>query len=297
MGKLIRCITNDGAVMAVCVDTTDIVAKAEEYHKTSAVVTAALGRLLTAASMMGNMLKGADNSLTVRVAGDGPVGTLVAASDFEGNVRGYVTNSIVEVPLNAKGKLDVGGAVGRGTLYVIKDLGLKEPYVGQVPLTTGEIAEDVTAYYAISEQIPTVCALGVLVNPDLTVKSAGGFIIQLLPGAVDEDITKLEDGVNGLEPVTKMLSEGKTPLDILKLALKNFEFEVLYEQNVEYKCKCSRARTESAFKSIGNEDIEEMIVSGEDQEVVCHFCNKRYIFTTEELKKLLKSKTEKTQKT
>ncbi len=293
MGKLIRCITNEGAVMAVCADTTDIVAKAEEYHKTSAVVTAALGRLLTATSMMGNMLKGADNSLTVRVQGDGPAGTLVAASDFDGNVRGYVTNPVVELPLNEKGKLDVGGAVGGGTLFIIKDLGLKEPYVGQVPLTTGEIAEDITAYYAISEQIPTVCALGVLVNPDLTVKSAGGFIIQLLPGAVDSDIEKLEDGVNGLEPVTKMLSDGKTPLDILKLALKNFEFEVLYEQEVEYKCKCSRARTEAAFKSIGKEDIEEMIASGEDQEVVCHFCNKRYIFTPEELKKLLKNKSEK----
>ena len=293
MGKLIRCITNEGAVMAVCIDSTDIVAKAEEYHKTSAVVTAALGRLLTATSMMGNMLKGADNSLTVRVQGDGPVGTLVAASDSEGNVRGYVTNPVVELPLNAKGKLDVGGAVGGGTLFIIKDLGLKEPYVGQVPLTSGEIAEDITAYYAISEQIPTVCALGVLVNPDLTVKSAGGFIIQLLPGAFDSDIEKLEDGVNSLEPVTKMLSDGKTPLDILKLALKNFEFEVLYEQEVEYKCKCSRARTEGAFASIGDDDLQEMIDSGENQEVVCHFCNERYIFTPEDLKRILKNKSEK----
>ncbi len=293
MGKLIRCITNDGAVMAVCVDTTDIVAKAEQYHKTSAVVTAALGRLLTAASMMGNMLKGSDNSLTVRVAGDGPAGTLVAASDFDGNVRGYVTNPVVELPLNNKGKLDVGGAVGSGTLYVIKDLGLKEPYVGQVPLVTGEIAEDITSYFAVSEQIPTVCALGVLVNPDLTVKSAGGFIIQLLPGALDSDITKLEEGINDLEAVTKMLSDGKTPLDILKLALKNFDFEVLYEQEVEYKCKCSRKRTEAAFASIGKEDIEEMIESGETIEVVCHFCNKRYYFTPDDLKKVLKNKSQK----
>ncbi len=293
MGKLIRCITNDGAVMATCIDSTDIVAKAEEYHKTSAVVTAALGRLLTATSMMGNMLKGSDNSLTVRVQGDGPVGTLVAASDFDGNVRGYVTNPVVELPLNSKGKLDVGGAVGGGTLFVIEDLGLKEPYVGQVPLTSGEIAEDITAYYAISEQIPTVCALGVLVNPDLTVKSAGGFIIQLLPGATDSDIQKLEDGVNSLEAVTKMLSDGKTPLDILKLALKNFDFEVLYEQKAEYKCKCSRARTEAVFASIGDDDIKEMIDSGEDQEVICHFCNKRYVFTPQDLKKVVKNKSEK----
>ncbi len=293
MGNLIRCITNDGAVMAVCIDSTDIVAKAEKYHKTSAVVTAALGRLLTATSMMGNMLKGADNSLTVRIQGDGPIGTLVAASDFDGNVRGYVTNPVVELPLNAKGKLDVGGAVGGGTLFIIKDLGLKEPYVGQVPLTTGEIAEDITAYYASSEQIPTVCALGVLVNPDLTVKSAGGFIIQLLPGAMDSDIEKLEDGVNGLEAVTKMLSDGKTPLDILKLALKNFEFEVLYEQQVEYKCKCSRSRTETALASISDDDLQEMIDSNESQEVVCHFCNERYIFTQNDLKMILKNKSEK----
>lgn len=293
MGNLIRCITNDGAVMAVCIDSTDIVAKAEKYHKTSAVVTAALGRLLTATSMMGNMLKGADNSLTVRIQGDGPIGTLVAASDFDGNVRGYVTNPVVELSLNAKGKLDVGGAVGGGTLFIIKDLGLKEPYVGQVPLTTGEIAEDITAYYASSEQIPTVCALGVLVNPDLTVKSAGGFIIQLLPGAMDSDIEKLEDGVNGLEAVTKMLSDGKTPLDILKLALKNFEFEVLYEQQVEYKCKCSRSRTETALASISDDDLQEMIDSNESQEVVCHFCNERYIFTQNDLKMILKNKSEK----
>ncbi len=293
MGNLIRCITNDGAVMAVCVDSTDIVAKAEKYHKTSAVVTAALGRVLTATSMMGNMLKGADNSLTVRIQGDGPVGTLVAASDFDGNVRGYVTNPVVELPLNAKGKLDVGGAVGGGTLFIIKDLGLKEPYVGQVPLTSGEIAEDITAYYAISEQIPTVCALGVLVNPDLTVKSAGGFIIQLLPGATDSDIEKLEEGVNSLEAVTKMLSDGKTPLDILKLALKNFEFEVLYEQQVEYKCKCSRTRTEGALASISDDDLREMIESKEPQEVVCHFCNEKYVFTPDDLKMILKNKSEK----
>lgn len=293
MGKLIRCITNDGAVMATCIDSTDIVAKAEGYHKTSAVVTAALGRLLTAASMMGNMLKGEDNSLTVRIQGEGPAGTLVAASDSDGNVRGYVTNPVVELPLNAKGKLDVGGAVGGGTLFVIKDLGLKEPYIGQLPLTSGEIAEDITAYYAVSEQIPTVCALGVLVNPDLTVKSAGGFIIQLLPGAMDSDIEKLEDGVNGLESVTKMLSDGKTPLDILKLALKNFEFEVLYEQDVEYKCKCSRTRTEGALASIADDDLKEMIDSGESQEVVCHFCNERYIFTSQDLKNILKNKSKK----
>jgi molecular chaperone Hsp33 len=276
--------------MATCVDTTDIVAKAEQIHGTSAVITAALGRLLTATSMMGNMLKAENGSVTVRVAGEGAAGTVVAVSDVDGNVRGYSTNPIVELPLNDKGKLDVGGAIGGGTLFVIKDLGLKEPYVGQIPLVSGEIAEDITAYYAVSEQIPTVCALGVLVNPDLTVKAAGGFIIQLLPGAMDSDITKLEDSVNGLESVTKMLSDGKTPLDILGLALKNFEFEVLYEQKIEYKCNCSRERTEKVLSSIGIDDLEEMVSDGKDVETVCHFCNKHYIFTPKEVQKIIERK-------
>lgn len=293
MGKLIRCITSEGAVMATCVDTTDIVSKAEQYHKTSAVVTAALGRLLTAASMMGNMLKGKDNSITVRIAGDGAIGNLVAAADYNGDVRGYVTNPVVELPLNAKGKLDVGGAIGGGILHVIKDLGLKEPYVGQIELTTGEVAEDITAYYAISEQIPTVCALGVLVNPDLTVKQAGGFIIQLLPGAMESDIVKLENAVNELEPITKMMDEGKTPSDILALALKNFEYEVLYEQEVSYKCKCSRERTKAALSCIGDKDMEEMIAEGKDIKVDCHFCDKSYLFSTAELKNIVKEKQEK----
>ena len=282
--------------MATCVDTTDIVSTAERYHKTSAVVTAALGRLLTAACMMGNMLKGKDDTLTVRIAGDGPAGTLVAASDSDGNVRGYVTNPVVEIPLNAKGKLDVGGAVGAGTLYVIKDLGLKEPYVGQIPLTTGEIAEDITAYYAISEQIPTVCALGVLVNPDLTVKSAGGFIIQLLPGAAESDIAGLEEAVNALEPVTKMLSEGKSPEDILAAALKNFEYEVLYEQEVSYRCKCSRERTEAALACIGDADLKEMADDGKNIEVSCHFCDKTYVFTPEDIVRIAAEKNKKVRK-
>jgi len=182
MAKLIRCITSDGQVMVSAIDSTDIVAKSEQLHKTSAVCTAALGRLLTATSLMGNMLKSEDNTITVKLAGDGPAGSLIAAADYKGNVRGYVMNPVVEIPLKENGKLDVSGAVGtNGTLYVIKDLGLKDPYNGFVPITSGEIAEDITAYYAISEQVPTVCALGVLVNPDLSVRKAGGYIIQLLP--------------------------------------------------------------------------------------------------------------------
>ena len=184
MGKLIRCITSDGSVAALAADSTDVVGKAEKIHVTSAVTTAALGRLLTAASLMGSNMKGTDDSLTLKVNGGGPSGSVIAVADSGGNVRGYVQNPIVEIPLNKYGKLDVGGAVGKdGYLTVMKDLGLKEPYIGQVPLVSGEIAEDITSYYAVSEQIPTVCALGVLVDRDLSVKAAGGFLIQLLPMA------------------------------------------------------------------------------------------------------------------
>lgn len=284
MGKLIRCITSNGQVMATAVDTTDIVNRAEKIHTTSAVVTAALGRLLTAASMMGNMLKGKDNSLTLRVQGGGPVGSLIAVSDFNGDVRGYVTNPVVELPLNEKGKLDVGRAVGKeGNLYVIKDLGLKEPYNGMVPLVSGEIAEDITAYYALSEQTPTVCALGVLVNPDLSVKVAGGYIIQLLPAAENATIDKLEDGIKDIESVTKMLSSGMSPEDIIRRALKNFEVEVLYSQDIEYKCNCSKQRVETALISMGKQELESMAEEMDGAEINCHFCDKVYKFTKEEI--------------
>ncbi len=287
MGKLIRCITSNGQVMATAVDTTDIINRAEQIHTTSAVVTAALGRLLTAASMMGNMLKGKDNSLTLRVQGGGPVGALIAVADFNGDVRGYVTNPVVELPLNEKGKLDVGTAVGKeGNLYVIKDLGLKEPYNGMVPLISGEIAEDITAYYALSEQTPTVCALGVLVNPDLSVKVAGGYIIQLLPAAENATIDKLEDGIKDIPSVTKMLSDGMSIEDILRRALKNFEVEVLYSQEIEYKCNCSKGRVEKALISMGKAELESMAAEMDEANVNCHFCDKVYKFTKAEIASL-----------
>lgn len=289
MGKLVRCITSDGAVMATAVDSTDIVAEAERIHCTSAVVTAALGRLLTAASMMGNMLKSEGNSLTLRLSGNGPAGSVIAVSDWEGNVRGYAMNPVVELPLNAKGKLDVAGAVGReGTLFVMKDLGMRDPYNGHVPLVSGEIAEDITAYYAISEQIPTVCALGVLVNPDLTVKVAGGYIIQLLPGADEATIEKLEKSIEGMKSVTQMLDSGITPEEMIKTALKDFEVEVLYTQEVAYKCNCSKERVEKALISIGREDLEKIAQEEESTEVKCHFCDKAYTFKSAELLKLAK---------
>ncbi len=291
MGKLIRCITSDGLVMATALDSTDIVAEAERIHKTSAVVTAALGRLLTAGSLMGNMLKSEGNSLTLRLAGGGPAGNLTVVSDWQGNVRGYVSNPVVEIPLNPKGKLDVAGAVGKtGNLYVTKDLGLKEPYNGCIPLVSGEIAEDITAYYAVSEQIPTVCALGVLVNPDLTVKVAGGYIIQLLPAAGEDTIELIEKGMKDIPSVTAMLNEGETPLSMLKRALSEFEVEVLYEQEVNYKCNCSRERIETALITLGAEELNKMAEELPEVEVSCHFCDKSYKFSPNEIRFLTKNK-------
>lgn len=290
MGKLIRCITSDGLVMATALDSTDIVAEAERLHKSSAVVTAALGRLLTATSMMGNALKGKSNTITVKVEGDGPAGALIAVADSNGDVRGYAVNPVVEIPLKENGKLDVCGAVGtQGTLFVIKDLGLKEPYNGFVPLSTGEIAEDVAAYYAISEQIPTVCALGVLVNPDLTVRVAGGYIIQLLPAACgyEEVISKLENNIKVMKPITTLLDEGKTIEEIVKIALDGFEVEVLSEQEATYKCNCSRERFERALKSISAEELRAMADEMEKAETVCQFCGSVYTFTNDEIRSFL----------
>ena len=290
MGKLIRCITTDGLVMATAVDTTDIVGRAEQIHGTSAVVTAALGRLLTAGSMMGNMLKSKDNSITLRLAGGGPAGNIIVVSDWQGDVRGYVGNPVVEIPLNPKGKLDVAGAVGKtGNLYVTKDLGLKEPYNGCIPLVSGEIAEDITAYYAISEQIPTVCALGVLVNPDLTVKVAGGYIIQLLPAAGEDTIELIEKGMKNMPSVTALLNSGETPLSIIKKALSEFEVEVLYEQDIFYRCNCSKERIETALITLGKEELCKMADEMETVEVKCHFCDKVYNFSPNEVRNLSKN--------
>ena len=287
MGKLIRCITSDGAVMASAIDSTDIVGEAERLHKTSAVVTAGLGRLLTATSMMGNMLKGENDAITVKIDGNGPVGALTAVADSKGNVRGYAQNPIVEIPLKENGKLDVSGAVGtNGNLTVIKDLGLKEPYNGFVPVVSGEIAEDITSYYAVSEQIPTVCALGVLVNKDLSVRKAGGYIIQLLPAAGEDTISRLEENLKKIRPVTEQLDDGVNILDIVKGALDGFETEVLYEQEVYYKCRCSRERTEKTLRSLGKDELTKIAAEMPQVEVLCHFCGKSYVFTKDEIEKI-----------
>ncbi len=292
MGKLIRAITSDGCVTAIAVDSTDIVAKAENLHKTSAVMTAALGRLLTAASLMGDMLKNKEDSLTLKIDGKGPAGSLIAVSDYKGNVRGYAVNPRVEIPLKENGKLDVSGAVGKdGVLYVIKDLGLKEPYNGYVPIASGEIAEDIAAYYAVSEQIPTVCALGVLVNPDLTVRKAGGYIIQLLPAAHgdEEIISKLENNVRKIKPISELLNEGKSIEEIVKAVLDGFETEILDSSDSKYLCTCSRERFKRALKSLGKVQLEEFAENPEDIEIRCEFCNKTYDFKNEEIKDIINS--------
>lgn len=288
MGKIVRYITEDGSAFVIAADTTDMVGMAEQIHKTSAVNTAALGRLMTAASMMGDMLKGKDDSITLRMNGGGPAGSLIAVSDSEGNARGYVQNPVVEIPSNEKGKLDVKGTVGtNGYLYVMKDIGLKEPYVGQTEIISGEIAEDITNYFVSSEQTPSVCALGVLVNPDLTVAAAGGFIIQLLPFCPDEVISKIEYAVETLEPVTAMLSKGMTPDDIAKAAMKGLELSKLDESEIEYRCNCSKEKVEAALISTGRASLEDMISSGENTKVECHFCDKTYEFTPDDIQKLL----------
>lgn len=287
MARLTRAISADGSVMAMAIDSTDIAARIEEIHHTSAVVTAALGRLATAASMMGVMLKGEGDSVTVRVDADGPAGVLIAVADSQGFVKAYVENPVVELPLNARGKLDVAGAVGRnGYLRVIKDLGLKEPYSGQVPLVSGELAEDVTQYYAVSEQTPTVCGLGVLVNPDLTVRAAGGFLVQLLPFADDAAIDQLERNVKAIPPASAMIDQGMQPAEICEKLLEGLSPQILDDYFPAYRCDCSRERVERAVISLGKAQLDQLIEEDHGAELSCHFCGKRYAFSEQELRQI-----------
>ena len=285
MSKLLRCLTKDATVMAMAIDSTDIVAEAERIHQTSAVVTAALGRLLSAGSMMGMMLKGTDDSVTLKMNGSGPSGTITVVSDSQGNVRGYAAHPVVEIPLKQNGKLDVSGAIGSdGMLYVMRDTGGKEPYVGCTPIVSGEVAEDITSYYAMSEQTPTVCALGVLVNPDLTVKAAGGIILQLLPYCPSDVIDQLEKNVAALEPVTVMLEKGMTTEDICRLALNGMPFDVLDTAEPAYRCNCSRERVERAFATMKADELMKLPDEQGMTEATCSFCDKVYRFTRDDLK-------------
>lgn len=290
MGRIVRAISRDASVVCSAIDGKSIVNEIEKIHQTSAVVTAGLGRLAMGTSLMGFGLKNETDSITVRLSGKGPAGTLIAVSDSYGNVKAYVENSVVELPLNQYGKLDVRGAVGTdGTLSVIKDIGLKEPYSGQVPIVSGEIAEDITNYLAVSEQVPSVCALGVLVNPDLSVKQAGGFLIQLLPFAPDEVIDVIEKNINEMSSVTNLLEKGMTVDQIALKALDGLEPNILDDFEVNYVCDCSKQRVERALISIGKEDLLDM-ANDEVTEVKCHFCNKAYSFTSDEIKAMAENK-------
>ena len=288
MNELVRMISDDGTLYALCVNSTEMVKEAQNIHSLSKVCSAALGRLITGASMMGILLKGKDDTLTLKMSGNGPASPIVAVANSSGFVKGYVGDAHVNLPLNSVGKLDVSGAIGKdGNLTVIKDLGLKEPYMAQIPFVSGEVAEDITAYYFVSEQTPTVCGLGVLVNPDdEQVLLAGGFLIQLLPTADDETISKVENGLKNIKSVTTMLSDGLTPEEICQKVLPEFNMELLDRTNVEYKCDCSTERVTGALLASGKDGLGEM-AEDPQTEVVCHFCNKKYIFTSDEILKLL----------
>ncbi|MFI3170719.1 MAG: Hsp33 family molecular chaperone HslO [Faecalibacterium sp.] len=285
MHNMLRGISENGGVVFCGVNSTEIVNQAEQYHKTSAVCTAALGRLLTGASMMGMMLKDVEDSITLRVSGGGATGTIVAVTDGLGMVKGYIENPVVELPLQPNGHLDVGGAVGKdGILTVIRDhREFKEPYVGQIPLVSGEIAEDITNYYATSEQIPTVCALGVLVNPDLTVAVAGGYLLQLLPGATEEEITQLEKNIAAMPSVTSFLAAGNSLEDLMHLAMAGFNPNILDEHHVGYRCDCSMQRTRDMLARLGLVELEKLCQEDPHCEVECHFCDQRYQIDLNEL--------------
>ena len=285
MANLIRGLSENGGVVFCGVDSAQIVRKAEKLHTTSATCSAALGRLLTGAALMGSMLKDDRDQITLRVSGGGPAGVVIACTDGTGNVKGCIDHPLVELPAKPNGHLDVGGAVGKdGVLTVIRDNRLqKEPTVGQVPLVSGEIAEDLTAYYAYSEQVPTVMALGVLVDKDLSILCAGGFMVQLLPGATDAEIDQLEKNIAAMPSVTTLLHEGKTPEDMMQLALAGFAPNVLDERDVHYQCDCSAERTKEMLFSLGRKELVRMRDEDPACEVVCHFCHSKYQYDLNDL--------------
>lgn len=283
---IVRATAADGQIRAFAVCSRELVEQARVYHNTSPVMTAALGRLLSGGAMMGIMMKGKEDLLTLQIKGDGEAKGITVTADSQGNVKGYPQVPDVMLPPNAKGKLDVGGAIGKGILSVIKDIGLKEPYVGQVALQTSEVAEDLTYYFAVSEQVPSAVGLGVLMNRDNTVRQAGGFIIQLMPGAEDGLVDALEAKMVGLHSVTDMLEQGDTPELLLERIVGEFGLEILETVPAHYRCGCSRERVARAVASIGKKDLKELAEGQEPIEVACQFCDKRYIFTPEDLKEL-----------
>lgn len=288
--EIVRAITGDGLVKAVAITGRDMVERARNIHTTLPVATAALGRTMLGASMMGDMLKEQNGSLTLQIKGGGPLGTILAVADCDGNVRGYVQNPHVELMEIEPGKLNVGAAVGEtGTLTVIKDIGLKEPYVGSIGMFTGEIADDLAMYFVESEQIPTACALGVLVGTDQSVTSAGGYIIQLLPGATEEIITQIEAGVRKLGPVSRALEGGMDAEALIKAVLEDFEVTILEKRPVEYRCYCSEERVTRALISMGREELTDLIEEQGEADLTCQFCDKVYHYSKEDLEQLLSS--------
>lgn len=299
MDKILRTITSDGSLMAAAIDSSEIVYTAQKVHGLSKTACAALGRLLTGTSLMGDMLKTDGATLTLKVNGGGPLGTLVAISDSKGNVRGYVDHPEVDLPLKPNGKIDVGGGVGgQGRLAVIRDLGEKDPYIGQVELVSGEIAEDLTNYYASSEQIPTVCALGVLVDKEKgDALLSGGLLIQALPGADNAALDRLEQNIAKLDSVTTMLAKGMGPEEMCRAALEGFQVEILDQFPVHYVCNCSKERFARGLLTLGSEEL--LKLHGDergDVETVCHYCSKKYVFSKEEIQELAKQAAQKGKK-
>lgn len=285
---IIRATAANSQIRAFAAVTTDVVETARKAHNTSPVATAALGRLLTGGAMMGTMMKGDKDILTLQIHAGGPLQGITVTADSKGNVKGYVGNPNVCIPANSKGKLDVAGAVGVGFMNIIKDMGLKEPYMGQVALQTSEIADDLTYYFATSEQVPSAVGLGVLMNKDNTVRQAGGFIVQLMPFAEESVIAKLEENVQKINSVTNLLEEGHTPESLLEKVLEGFDIEINDRMDTKFYCNCSKERVEKALISIGRKDLNEMIQEGKEVELNCHFCNTNYVFNVEELKEILR---------
>ena len=286
---MVRATAADAQIRAFAVTSKELVEQARAAHDTSPVVTAALGRLMTGALMMGAMLKGKDDILTLQIRGDGPVHGLTVTADSAGHVKGFADNPQAMMPPNRAGKLDVGGVIGGGVLHVMKDMGLKEPYASTVDLQTGEIGDDLTYYFAASEQVPSVVALGVLMNRENTVRQAGGFIIQLMPFTSEEVIDRLEKKLSQLQSVTAMLEEGHTPEEILGIVLGELEPEIMDSMPVSFQCDCSRERVEKALLSLGKKELQELIDEGKEVELHCHFCNQRYAFAVEEVKALMEA--------
>ena len=284
---LMRALTQDGSAMIVAADSTQIVQTAHEIHGLSKTMTAALGRALTAASRMGSLLKEEKQSVTLRFCGDGPAGTICCVSDWRGNVRGYADHPEAELPPNAKGKLDVGGAVGRGQMHVLRDLGLDMPYVGVASIVSGEIAEDVTNYFASSEQTPSVCALGVLVHPDFNCRAAGGFLVQLLPYADPAVVETIEANIGKIDSVSRMVDSGMTPQDIIDTVFAGLAYDVLDTAEIDYVCPCSRERYARALLSLGKEELQRLVNEDEPVETLCSFCGKKYVFGLDEVRAML----------